>query len=80
VNRNIERCREAQQRNPELNLNEIAELLGIQHMELKRSRMYAKLMEQRGTSDPFIELTGPPEQASRWRNVPKGDNESTDAP
>ena len=67
VHQNIERCREAKQTHPNLSLDRIAKLIGVHHMELKRSRAYWELMQRRETDDPFAELTGPPERASRWR-------------
>jgi len=51
---------------------EIAAMLGIDRKAYFLAKNYARLMEERGSTDPFIELTTMPEKASRWRADAQG--------
>ena len=61
----------ARQSHPELSLNEIAALLNINHMTVKRAFGYARLMQRVGASELYREVHELPSDASRWRHRPK---------
>ena len=64
---NAQPCWQVKQDHPDWTLDEIAEHLSINRMTVKRSLNYTRLMRERGTSDPYVELTERPANASRWR-------------
>lgn len=59
--------RQAQEQHPGKSIAWISKHLGISWEIVSRAAMYAKLMVERGTDDPYVELTAPPARASRWR-------------
>jgi DNA invertase Pin-like site-specific DNA recombinase len=63
-------CLAAKQDHPKLSLKGIAALLGINHMTVKRAFDYARLMQSVGMSEPYRDVHGPPQSASRWRQRP----------
>lgn len=65
--RNLAACVTAWEEHPKLSLKQIAALLGIQHMTVKRALDYSRRMRTLGLSDPYRELHDPPQEASRWR-------------
>jgi hypothetical protein len=48
-------------------LEQMAEVLGVNRMTVKRARDYIRRMESEGTTDPYRELHARPEHASRWK-------------
>jgi site-specific DNA recombinase len=64
----VEPLRQLKRERPKAKRAQIAELLGINIDVLKRTTAYIKLMEQRGVTEPFVELTSRPVRASRWRH------------
>lgn len=50
-----------------LTLVQIGKQLGIGKKAVCEALKYARLMAERGTADPYVELTSPPIAASRWR-------------
>jgi DNA invertase Pin-like site-specific DNA recombinase len=66
-------CKAARQGSPRASLDRLAEALGIHRMTVKRAIDYLRRMEQAGTSDPYLEVSAPPRDASRWRERPKPD-------
>lgn len=73
----IRHLRECVQSRPELSYAKIAALLGINRMVVKRALAYAQLMESSDSPEPYRELSGPPKQASRWRNGKRGETDGT---
>ena len=65
--RYLDACVTAKQHNPKLSLKQIAALLGICHMTVKRALDYSRRMRSEGLNDPYRELYDPPQEASRWR-------------
>lgn len=61
-------CRDAQAANPDLTLTQIGELVGVSKRTAHQALQYARLMEENGSDDPFVELTTRPARASRWRS------------
>lgn len=64
---NAQSCWQVKQDHPDWSLDDIAEHQHLNRMTVKRSLSYARLMQERGTTDPFIELTEKPAKASRWK-------------
>jgi len=64
---NVQRCLDARSENPKATLRELAGLLGINYMTVKRSLSYARLMQEAGTSEPYQLLRERPSNASRWK-------------
>lgn len=60
-------CRRLKESHPAKTLIQLGEMLGINKMTVKRGLAYARLIENRQTTDPYLELTEKPEKASRWR-------------
>lgn len=58
---------EADAEGRKLSLDQMAGVLGVNRMTVKRARDYIKRMEAAGTTDPYRELHDRPEQASRWK-------------
>jgi DNA invertase Pin-like site-specific DNA recombinase len=63
----LPRCLAARETHRGLSFKGIAALLGIGHMTVKRAFNYARLMHEVGASEPYREVDGPPNDASRWR-------------
>jgi hypothetical protein len=57
----------------DLSLDQMAKVLGVGRMTVKRARNYIKLMETEGTTDCYRELYVRPEHASRWKPRRKKD-------
>ena len=57
---------------------DIAGLLGLAEMAAKRADALGKEMRAAGLTDPFVRLTEPPANASRWRDTRRARNNSTD--
>jgi hypothetical protein len=68
----LDKCLQAAQEHPEATLREIAQIVGIGYMTVKRARDYVQLMKQAEASDPYRVLTSPPSDASRWRSRRQG--------
>lgn len=66
--RYVEECLAEHRKNPHWSLKRIAAELGIGHMTVKRAFDYARRIDREGVTDPYRELHGPPERASRWRS------------
>jgi hypothetical protein len=64
---NSQRCWQAKQDHPDWTLDDIAQHLNLNRMTVKRSLGYARLMQERGTTDPYIVHTEKPAKASRWK-------------
>ncbi len=76
----LETCRSARAANPMLSIQKTSQLTGIPWITFKRTLKYAHLMEERGTTDPFVELTERPVKASRWRKQSLAPPPSSDEP
>jgi hypothetical protein len=57
------------QQTPRSTLKQIGAALGVSYMTAKRALKYARLMQNVDTQEPYRELTGKPENASRWRDA-----------
>jgi site-specific DNA recombinase len=64
--RHLPQCVAAKQEHPHLSLKGIAQLLGINHMTVKRAFDYARRMQSLGMTNPYCDLVDRP-NASRWR-------------
>jgi hypothetical protein len=60
-------CVAMKQAQPEARLDDIAAALGINRMTVKRALETARLMQQAGVTEPFVEINHKPEKASRWK-------------
>ncbi|MGZ0174321.1 MAG: recombinase family protein [Planctomycetales bacterium] len=56
---------------------DIAGSLGLAEMAAKRADAFGKEMRAAGLTDPFVRLTEPPANASRWRDTRQARNNST---
>jgi hypothetical protein len=59
---------------PSLSNIELAKLLDVSDMSIKRTIAYSKAMRDAGSREPFRILEAPPPNASRWRRLPKDGN------
>jgi hypothetical protein len=64
---NAQPCWQVKQDHPDWTLDDIAEHLDLNRMAVKRSLGFQRLMQQRGTTEPYVELTEKPAKASRWK-------------
>jgi site-specific DNA recombinase len=60
-------CLAMKEAQPKATLDEIAAALGINRMTVKRALATARLMQQGGVTEPFVEINQKPEKASRWK-------------
>ncbi|MBN8625688.1 MAG: recombinase family protein [Planctomycetes bacterium] len=63
-----------------IGLTEIGVRLGISKRQANIAVQYGRLLREAGLTDPFIELTAPPPQASRWRAPGTGKRRSKKEP
>lgn len=63
----LQRCMEAKKENPKAALRDIAGMIGVNYMTVKRAFDYAHRVEKAGTDGLYRVLSEAPVVASRWR-------------
>lgn len=58
----------AREEHPTLTLRQLAEIVGINYMTVKRSLDLSRLLSREGLASPYVELHAAPQNASRWRH------------
>lgn len=71
-----QRLRQAE---PDMSLVEIGQRLGLDRAQRSRAQRYLELMEAAGSTSAYVELTAPPENASRWRPEGRQADPTTDS-
>jgi hypothetical protein len=64
----LEQVKALKAQQPKAGAKKLAAILGSDKMTVSRALRYLKLMEERGLTDPYVELKERPAKASRWRH------------